>query len=77
MSCVDAMHCRMDRLLGVDDDSVWSPVRMDSCSFVSAFVSQVYRFVFAEVPEVGQMGIKDDLSGVSRTEKYSNPPGVL
>lgn len=71
------MHCRMDRPLVENDESVWSPVRMVSCSFVSAFVSGVYMFVFAEVLEVGQMAIKDDLSGVSRTEKYSDPPGVL
>ena len=76
-SCVDAMYCRMDRPLVVDDDSVWSPVRMVSYSFVGAFVSRVYRFVFAEVPDMGQIGIKDDLYGVSRTEKYSDPPGVL
>ena len=59
----------------MDDESVWSPVRMVSCSLVSAFVRCVYRLVFVEVPEGrgGQMKIKDDLSGVRRTEKYSDP----
>ena len=37
-------------------------------------MSRVYRFVLAEVPEAGQMGISDDLYGVSSTEKYSDPP---
>mgnify|MGYP005632043147 CR=1 FL=1 len=29
--------------------------------------------MFAEAPEGGQMGINDDLSGVRRTEKNSDP----
>ena len=70
---VDSMYWRIDKPLVVDD-SVWSPVRIISCSFVSALVRRVYRFVFAEVPEAGHTGISDDLSGVSSTEKYSDPP---
>ena len=58
----------------VGDESVWSPVRMVSSSLVSAFVRCVYRLVFAEIPEERGMGIKDDLFGVSRTEKYTDPP---
>ena len=41
---------------------------------MSAFVRRVYRLVFAEAPDGGQMAINDDLSGVRRTEKNSDPP---
>ena len=58
----------------MDDESDRSLVRIVSYSLVSDFVRRVYRLVFAEVLEGRQMGIKDDLSGVRRTEKYSNPP---
>ena len=67
-SSVDSMHWRIDKPLVVDD-SMWSPVRIVSCSFVSALVRRVYRLVLAEVPEAGHTGISDNLSGVSSTEK--------
>ena len=72
-SSVDCMHCRMDKPLVVDS-SASSPVSIVSCSFVSALARRVYRLVLAEVPDAGQTGISDDLSGVSSTEKYSEPP---
>lgn len=56
------------------DSSSSSPVSMVSCSFVNDFARRVYKFVLAEVPEAGQTGTSDVLSGVSSTEKYSELP---
>ena len=53
ISIVEAIHYRMDRPLAIDVGSVWSPVRIVSCSLVSAFVKRLYRVVLAEVHEGG------------------------
>ena len=42
---------------------------MVSCSLVRDLVSRVYRVVLAEVPEGGQILMRDSLSGDKRTEK--------
>lgn len=53
----------------MEDGSVWSLVRMVSCSLVSALASRVYRVVFAEVPDGGQRAMREDLSGDNKMEK--------
>ena len=35
------MHWRIDNPLAIEEASVWSPVRIVSCSLVSAFVRRV------------------------------------
>ena len=50
-----------------------SPVKMVSCSAVRALVRRVKRVVLADRPDEGHTGIRDDLSGVRRTEKKSDP----
>ena len=44
----EAIHWRMDKPLATEDGSVESPVKMVSCSAVSAFVRRVKRVVLAE-----------------------------
>jgi len=46
---------------------------MVSCSFVRAFVRRAYNVVFAEIPDGGQTGMREDLSGVRRIEQYLDP----
>ena len=69
----EAIHWRMDKPLATEDGCVESPVNMVSCSAVSAFVRRVKRVVLAEWPDSGHTGMRDDLSGVRRTEKKSDP----
>ena len=69
ISIAEAMQWSIERPLAMDDESVWSPVKMVSCSLVSALVRRVYSVVLAEVPEGGQKGIREDLSGDNKMEK--------
>ena len=67
------MQWRIAKPLAVKDGSVESPVRMVSCSVVRALARRVNRVVLAECPDDGQTGMREDLSGVRRTEKKSDP----
>ena len=42
---------------------------MVSCSLVTVLVIRVYSVVLAEVPDGGQMGMREDLSGDNKMEK--------
>ena len=59
----------MDKPLATEDGSVESPVKMVSCSAVSALVRRVKRVVFAERLDSGHTGIREDLSGMRRIKK--------
>ena len=65
----ESMQWSMERPLAREDGSVWSPVSMVSCSLVRALVSRVYIVVLAEVPEGGQILMRDSLSGDNKMEK--------
>ena len=69
ISIAEAMQWSIERPFATDDESLWSPVKIVSCSFVNALVRRVYSVVLAEVPEGGQNGRRDDLSGDNKTEK--------